>query len=906
MSKAKNAIKPKRRFFQVLGKLLGNFFKSLWEGLPAILIMAAAWLSSVYLEQNNIIGWWTKPLQFLCGASSDGDTFSTVGSIISRCLLLMMLISFIKSLFKKKQKLTREEKRIMRKETRARGTSVFKKILAAGFSQVGFLMIGAGIATAVYAFITVDGSPQNSLVIVLSALALLRVLTTGVGLVIQFFTRLCRLSPQNNAPIYSVVSGLSLGFVACFALSFLFPDIQTVYYVAAILVGAGLFIAIIFSAVRSRSSVRRMLKSFCFIAMACSVALSPLLMIRGADALPTVSRQEIVAAMNGQHRPEAVTLDMTERNITGYRISATEAEVTSAERYTFLVPVWVHKMTAEVSLTLRLHIAEDGAPIQGTFVLHERFISDDSAIFDWSSIGIIPNNEYTGTVSAEFVLSQDGALCWKPTFTLVGQKGGLTEDSLQQTEPSNSDFTRAMHFNTECYPIADGEAIVAAYTDLLMPALTELRVDVQNAKTVFSYGTPFSYEGISVVAHYGESYSEEVPLSECTVSAEGFDATASGEYTVTVSARGISGSYTVWVAERVPSALMLDYSGCVTEFTCGTEFHTEGLLVSLVYEDGGSRTLSAEEYEVTSAVDTEQEGTYTVNVSAFGFTQSYEVIYEPKPIEAVKDAAAGTAVTVAVSTAITAGISSLAGVAASAGAGGVAAMAGQATLQLGSTILVKGGGITGLKALSDVFMLGGGQQAVKGLTVSVTGALSDKELSSKIELDHAHRRYNASYKGVLAGTVSLARLIEDESNLTAKIHAYNLARPVSENFKANNRLVAKCYSRQRLRAATSVYFVREESKKRARKAQENWLKQVSPASATFSSVSAASRVSDALAVLQLDGVLLFGERPVEEKESPFTAFSMAIAGVPSVVGVTDEVMALNEEVVLTASEVKEE
>lgn len=159
-------------------------------------------------------------------------------------------------------------------------------------------------------------------------------------------------------------------------------------------------------------------------------------------------------------------------------------------------------------------------------------------------------------------------------------------------------------------------------------------------KTSYYVGEAFSSEGLVTTAKYVDQTSKTV-----TPSFSGFDSTASGEKTITVSftenSRTVTTTYKVTVSDYALSSLVV--SGTIkNEFFVGDEFSHEGLVATAFYEDGSSRDVSNSDFLTFDEPDLTVAGEKDVNVyyteNDVTKSDSYSItVYniEPKSLEII-------------------------------------------------------------------------------------------------------------------------------------------------------------------------------------------------------------------------------------------------------------------------------
>ncbi|MCH5350969.1 MAG: bacterial Ig-like domain-containing protein [Clostridiales bacterium] len=157
--------------------------------------------------------------------------------------------------------------------------------------------------------------------------------------------------------------------------------------------------------------------------------------------------------------------------------------------------------------------------------------------------------------------------------------------------------------------------------------LTEITLDYSSAQTQFTAGDTFTAAGLIVTAKFDDGSSEQVDISACTFS--GYDMNVEGSYTVTVSYGGKTATYQITVGAPRLERIEVDYSGAERrEYVVGMQFTSNGIVVTAHYSNGTTKTLEAEEYEVSSP-DMTTVGVKTVTVSYGQKTAEYMIYAIP-------------------------------------------------------------------------------------------------------------------------------------------------------------------------------------------------------------------------------------------------------------------------------------
>ena len=112
-------------------------------------------------------------------------------------------------------------------------------------------------------------------------------------------------------------------------------------------------------------------------------------------------------------------------------------------------------------------------------------------------------------------------------------------------------------------------------------------------------------------------------LTDYTVDNSAFNKDVVGNYTITVSAEGITTTYTVVVRELIMTGITA--SGAKNSFAYNEEFVSTGLVVKAVYEDGSEEEVT--DYAINStSYNKAVAGSYTIAVSYNGKSANYTVV----------------------------------------------------------------------------------------------------------------------------------------------------------------------------------------------------------------------------------------------------------------------------------------
>ncbi|MBM7573026.1 bacterial Ig-like domain-containing protein [Aquibacillus albus] len=132
-------------------------------------------------------------------------------------------------------------------------------------------------------------------------------------------------------------------------------------------------------------------------------------------------------------------------------------------------------------------------------------------------------------------------------------------------------------------------------------------------KTQYYLGDELELNGIVVVAEYSDGNSVRLTRDEFDVSE--LDTSIEGDKEVTVTHKGVKATFTVNVKEKeLDEIRVTEYPQ--TTYTVGDVFHSDGLEVSKVYDNGDQEILDTSDYDVdTSAFDHSTAGQYTIVIN---------------------------------------------------------------------------------------------------------------------------------------------------------------------------------------------------------------------------------------------------------------------------------------------------
>ena len=165
------------------------------------------------------------------------------------------------------------------------------------------------------------------------------------------------------------------------------------------------------------------------------------------------------------------------------------------------------------------------------------------------------------------------------------------------------------------------------------PVLESLTVQLKEGVTYFNNGLAEPKgDDFIVMANYtleGVPYSEEVPAGKFGVStAPGFYAVG-GE--INISYKGKTEIITVELAPIKIEAHSIMQNPYTVKYQTGSTFNAEGLILSAIYNDGSTKVIPADKYEV----DTEKQLATTDNSVSVGYTEGGETTTIAVPIGVV-------------------------------------------------------------------------------------------------------------------------------------------------------------------------------------------------------------------------------------------------------------------------------
>ncbi len=137
----------------------------------------------------------------------------------------------------------------------------------------------------------------------------------------------------------------------------------------------------------------------------------------------------------------------------------------------------------------------------------------------------------------------------------------------------------------------------------------------------FEYGTSFTVGDLCVVATLSDGTTKTLDSGEYNVDSTSFNSTQAGEYTIMISAGGVTKSYTVTVKDITITGIAITSSE--TDYAFAEDLSTDNLVVTASLSNGTSRVLQENEYTVNKGgFNCMKVGTYTITVTANGTNKS--------------------------------------------------------------------------------------------------------------------------------------------------------------------------------------------------------------------------------------------------------------------------------------------
>ena len=202
----------------------------------------------------------------------------------------------------------------------------------------------------------------------------------------------------------------------------------------------------------------------------------------------------------------------------------------------------------------------------------------------------------------------------------------MSDNSTKTLQPSEYSLDSSSYSKYEqgTYSISVTALGFTKSYDVTVGAVFATGITISDYTTSFTNGTAFSKGNLVVTASYSDTTTKTLSASEYTVNSSNYNQYVQGTYSISVTALGFTKSYDVTVGAVFATGITI--SGYTTSFTNGTAFSKGNLVVTASYSDTTTKTLSASEYTVNSTNYKQyDQGTYSISVSALGFTKSYDV-----------------------------------------------------------------------------------------------------------------------------------------------------------------------------------------------------------------------------------------------------------------------------------------
>ena len=151
---------------------IDRFLKNLRSSLPVSVIMAFLWLVLGWLRSVGVHSILLYPLNFLTGALAGLDGGSVIGGTVGKTLLLLMVNSFVRTALVRRGDLHSRIKAGWKAFYQAALRKIpqysnVKQLFTKEYWRLAFNGMGFGMALLGYAFLTGNGSFQNSFLCVL-------------------------------------------------------------------------------------------------------------------------------------------------------------------------------------------------------------------------------------------------------------------------------------------------------------------------------------------------------------------------------------------------------------------------------------------------------------------------------------------------------------------------------------------------------------------------------------------------------------------------------------------------------------------------------------------------------------------------------------------------------------------
>ena len=166
----------------------------------------------------------------------------------------------------------------------------------------------------------------------------------------------------------------------------------------------------------------------------------------------------------------------------------------------------------------------------------------------------------------------------------------------------------------------DNKNVLTRTITLVKP--TGIEIATKPNKLNYTVGDEFKTDGLTVELYYSNGEKEILDAKDYTVSTP--DMTKAGTEKITVTYGTLSTSFEITVKAKVPEKIEVTAKPAKVEYTVGDSFMTEGLEVTLCFNNGEVEALAEKDYTV-STPDMSTAGVKTVKVTYEKMTASFEI-----------------------------------------------------------------------------------------------------------------------------------------------------------------------------------------------------------------------------------------------------------------------------------------
>ena len=222
------------------------------------------------------------------------------------------------------------------------------------------------------------------------------------------------------------------------------------------------------------------------------------------------------------------------------------------------------------------------------------------------------------------------SICTEPTTTTydIGESLNTEGLELELTYSDNSTERVTSGFTTSGFDsTATGTKTVtvtyggytATFNVTVIKTISSISVNTKPTKTTYDIGEELDTEGLEVELTYSDNSTERVTDGFTT---SGFDSTATGTKTITVTYEGKTATFDVTVIKTL-SSISVNTKPTKTTYDIGEELNTEGLELELTYSDNSTERVT--DGFTTSGFDSTATGTKTVTVTYEGKTATFDI-----------------------------------------------------------------------------------------------------------------------------------------------------------------------------------------------------------------------------------------------------------------------------------------